>query len=122
MSFVHRGFRTKTPCPSKLGTQAGHPTWTQRAFRHDGCTPARIRSMARLPHGARGIDLGDLALEEGKDKLVLIKKSATEHYTLHAGTASGIMDVHRTWTDERGTIQHQTLFSITRDDLIAIIQ
>ena len=67
--------------------------------------------MARLPHGARGIELADFALEEGKDKLVLIKQAATEHCTLHAGTASDIMDLHRTWTlgpvlDQAPTLLH----------------
>ena len=45
--------------------------------------PARISIMSdkrvMLPHGARGIEVGDLVLEVGRDKIVMLAKAAGEH-------------------------------------------
>lgn len=50
-----------------------------------------------LPHGATGIEVGNFVIELRSDKVVVLAKDRGEHYTLHAGQKSGILDVHRTW-------------------------
>jgi hypothetical protein len=70
-----------------------------------------------LPHGARGIEVGDLVLAVGRDKVVMLAKAAGAHYTLQAGHNSGIIDLHRTWRDCNGSEHHETLFAMRRDDL-----
>lgn len=75
----------------------------------------------QLPHGASGIEFGDLAIEVRKDKVVALAKNRNEHYTLHAGEASGILDLHRTWREADGTEHHQTIFAIHRSDLPALL-
>ena len=75
-----------------------------------------------LPHGARGIEVGDLVLEVGRDKIVMLAKGAGEHYTLQAGHNSGIIDLHRTWRDANGAEHHETLFAMRRDDLVDLLQ
>ena len=75
-----------------------------------------------LPKGAKSIEAGEIILSLGRDKLVLTKKHDQDHYTLQAGTASGILDVHRTWTDVHGVRQHETVFAITRDNFGAILE
>ncbi len=66
----------------------------------------------QLPHGARGIEVEDLVLIFAESKVVFLSKARQEHYTLHAGPRSGVIDVHRTWTDEEGIERHQTIFAI----------
>jgi len=56
----------------------------------------------KLPHGAKGFDLDPFAVLFCADKIVALHKSTGEHYTLHVGTNSGVLDVHRTWTDKDG--------------------
>ena len=70
-----------------------------------------------LPHGARGIEVGDLVMDLGRDKVVVLAKNAGEHYTLQAGHNSGIIDLHRTWRDAAGREHHETLFAMRRDEL-----
>jgi len=41
-------------------------------------------------------------MELGRDKVVMLAKTAGEHYTLQAGHNSGIIDLHRTWRDTNG--------------------
>jgi hypothetical protein len=72
---------------------------------------------APLPYGAKGIEVGDFVLEQGRDKLVILAKSAGEHYTLQAGTRSGVIDLHRTWLDKDGVKHHETLFAIKHEEL-----
>jgi hypothetical protein len=55
-----------------------------------------------LPHGANGIELGDLAIEFRADKVILFVKFSGDRYTLHSGRESGVLDVHRTWRDKSG--------------------
>jgi hypothetical protein len=74
-----------------------------------------------LPHGARGIEIEDLVIEVGKDKIVMLQKSAGDHYTLQAGYQSGIIDLHRTWRDADGREHHETLFAMRRDDLVPLL-
>ena len=71
----------------------------------------------KLPHGARGIEFDDFAMQLCRDKALLLRKSAGEHYTVHAGIKSGVLDIHRTWIDENGKEQHKTVFAMRRDDI-----
>jgi hypothetical protein len=74
-----------------------------------------------LPYGARGIEDGPLVLEFRSDKVVFLLKPLGDHFTLHAGNNSGVLDIHRTWTDERGVVRHQTIFAIRRADVPALL-
>ena len=69
-----------------------------------------------LPHGARGFELEGLAIEFCGDKLLWIDRNRAEHYTMHMGSSSGVLDVHRTWTDADG-LHHQTVFAIKLSEL-----
>jgi hypothetical protein len=70
-----------------------------------------------LPHGASGIEIGDLVIQSGKDKLVVFAKGRGEHYTLQPGHASGVLDIHRTRESLSGNERHQTVFAMRRADL-----
>lgn len=48
-----------------------------------------------LPKGANGLDLGGLVLALARDKLIFTPKGAREHYTLHLGPNSRVIDVHK---------------------------
>ena len=85
-----------------------------------------------LPHGAKGIEGEGFAISLSGDKIVFISRSRSEswpaevaekekHYTLHAGPASGVLDLHETTLDADGQEQHRTLFALRRDDLPAIL-
>ena len=74
-----------------------------------------------LPYGARGIEAGPLVLEFRRDKVVFLIKSNNDHYTLHAGNNSGVLDLHRTWTDERGVVRHETVFAIHHVNVPALL-
>jgi hypothetical protein len=76
---------------------------------------------ALLPKGARGIEIADLVIGTGKDKIVILSKTAGDHYTVQAGHNSGIVDLHRTWRDANGGEHHQTLFAMRRDDLFTLL-
>jgi hypothetical protein len=52
---------------------------------------------------------------------VVLAKDRGEHYTLHAGHKSGILDVHRTWRDPAGIERHQTVFAMHHADLPAFL-
>jgi len=69
-----------------------------------------------LPHGAKGIESEDFAIEAGRDKIVFVPKSAGvgAHYTLQAGSNSGVIDLHETHPDRD---RRRTLFAMRRDDL-----
>lgn len=73
-----------------------------------------------LPNGAKGIEAGNIILTTGRDKLIVARKGAEEHYTLQSGTQSGIIDLHRTWTSD-GETKHETLFAIKHDRLPALL-
>ena len=45
-----------------------------------------------------------------------------KHYTLHAGPASGVIDLHETTIDSEGREQHRTLFALRKDDLPPLLQ
>lgn len=74
-----------------------------------------------LPYGACGIEAGPLAIQFGRDKLIFIIKSANDHFTLHEGKQSGVLDVHRTWTNENGVVSHETLFAIRHSDIPSLL-
>src|SRR5437764_10432300 len=76
-----------------------------------------------LPHGARGIEGEDFAIEFHDDKAVFVPKGMGpgKHYTFHAGPDSGVLDVHETTYDAEGQEQHRTLFAMLQDDLPAIL-
>jgi hypothetical protein len=74
-----------------------------------------------FPHGATGIEVGDFVLQVGTGKVVALAKGRDEHYTLHFGEASGVLDVHRTWKDEGGTIRHKTVFAMLHSDIPAVL-
>jgi len=59
-----------------------------------------------LPHGASGIEIGNFVIEFRADKIVAIAKDTAEHYTFHAGGASGALDIHRTWRAADGIERH----------------
>src|SRR5437764_121284 len=75
-----------------------------------------------LPHGAKGIESEDFAIEFRGDKIVVIQKSAGggRHFTLHAGRDSGIIDLHETEPAAEAQT-HRTLFAMQRDDLLAVL-
>jgi len=73
-----------------------------------------------LPHGARGIDLEGLSAVFCSEKVIAFKAGDGEHYTLHTGWKSGIIDVHRTWKGPEGTENHQTIFAMRRDAIPAV--
>jgi len=75
-----------------------------------------------LPHGASGIELGDFVIQFGRDKVVALVKTQGDHYTLHAGHLSGVIDIHRTWRDIDGTERHQTVFAMRHADLAAFLR
>ena len=75
-----------------------------------------------LPHGAKGIEVDDLVIEQGNDKIVVLLKSQGDHYTFQAGTRSGIMDLHRTWRDEQGNTRREMLFTMDRGHLTAFLE
>lgn len=70
-----------------------------------------------LPHGATGIEFGDFVIEFREDKVVALAKGTGEHYTLHLGPNSGVLDVHRTGTDAEGNQHHHTVFAMRHADI-----
>jgi hypothetical protein len=76
-----------------------------------------------LPHGAKGIEIENFAIEFRADKIVFVPKSggAGNHYTIHAGQKSGIIDLHETHPDAEGRQHHRTLFAMRRADLAGMI-
>ncbi len=76
---------------------------------------------ASLPHGANRLDLGEVTIVFLKDKIVIAPAGSPKHYTLHAGTNSGEIDIHETTVD--GSVKSwETLFTITRDNLALMMQ
>jgi hypothetical protein len=74
-----------------------------------------------FPHGATGIEVGDFVLQVAAGKIVALAKDRGEHYTLHFGEASGVLDLHRTWKDEGGIIRHKTVFAMLHADIPAVL-
>ncbi len=75
-----------------------------------------------LPHGAKGIDLGEFVVEFRSDKMVAIRKSSGDHFTLQFGENSGVIDLHRTWNDADGRKHRETIFAIHRNRIPAVLE
>jgi len=75
-----------------------------------------------LPHGARGLDLGEGVLVFAKNKIVVTAKGACEHFTMHFGTDLQILDFHKTRKAADGSDIYTTLFTITHTNLAAMLQ
>jgi hypothetical protein len=85
-----------------------------------------------LPHGAKGLESEEFAIEFRDDKVVFVAKRAPEgqadgpeterHYTFHAGPDSGVIDLHQTRTFSDGRKEHRTLFALRKDDLPPVLQ
>jgi hypothetical protein len=77
-----------------------------------------------LPHGARGIECENFALQFLSDKILFVPRSGAEgeHYTLHAGSNSGILDLHETQMSSGHSEQHRTLFAIRRANIPAALE
>ena len=71
----------------------------------------------KLPYGARGIDFHDFAMQLLRDKAMFVIKSTGEHYTVHSGFKSGVLDIHRKWEDENRKVQYQTVYAILRENI-----
>lgn len=74
-----------------------------------------------LPLGAKGIDLHEAVLMFARNKIVLARKGANEHYTIHFGPYSGELDIHRT-THTSGRAVHQRLYAIAHDRLASLLE
>jgi len=75
----------------------------------------------RLPHNAKGFAGDNFVVEFRRDKIVFVPKGGTDpgaHYTLHAGTRSGIIDLHET-NPAAGADQHKTLFAVRHEDIVS---
>jgi hypothetical protein len=72
-------------------------------------------------YGANGVEVGDLVVVQGKDKIVFLAKFSGDHYTLQFGTHSGIIDFHKTWRDDHGATRHETLFAIRHEQLLEFL-
>lgn len=75
-----------------------------------------------LLSGAKGIDLGEVALLFLGSKLVFSPKNVPYHFTLHLGTNSGTFDIHKTVRTEGGVEEHTTLFTISHENLRMMLQ
>jgi hypothetical protein len=76
-----------------------------------------------LPHGAKGIEGDEFAIEFRGDNVVFIARSVGtgEHYTFQAGLKSGVIDLHQTHPNAEANDSHRTLFAMRRGDLPAVL-
>ena len=79
-------------------------------------------SRGSLPHGAKGVDLGEAVFLFADGKLVITAKGSREHLTLHCGAHSGVLDIHKKSTAADGSTKYVTLFTIPHDNLPAMLQ
>jgi hypothetical protein len=75
------------------------------------------KSAGPLPGGAQGIEFGDFAISFQADKVIFFAKSSNEHYTVHMGRESKVLDIHRTVIDSNGLSRHETVYAIKQADL-----
>lgn len=87
-------------------------------MRHRGLGSGR----GSLPRGAKGFDLGEAVLLFADGKLVITAKGSPTHLTVHFGADSGVLDIHKKSTAADGATQYVTLFTIPRDNLVAMLQ
>jgi hypothetical protein len=78
------------------------------------------RQPSSLPYRARGIEVGELAIEFLEDKVIVIPKGRNEHYTLELGVSSGVIDIHCTSTNPASP-GRRTLFAIRLEDVLALL-
>lgn len=72
--------------------------------------------------GAKGIDIGNLVLMLGQDKLILSAAGKEGHFTLAFGSRSKVMDLHRTWIASDGEERHEPLLQIAHTALGSIFR
>jgi hypothetical protein len=72
------------------------------------------------PPDIREFDFGGVLLIIGVDKLVFQVKHAPDHLTMHMGTDSKKLDIHRTTPKE--TPRHRTLFRIDHAKIEELVQ
>ena len=90
-----------------------------------GLRPILLNDAHLLAHLDIGVvGGGQSAIEFRADKIVFVPKNGADakHYTLHAGPASGVIDLHETTIDSEGREQHRTLFALRKDDLPTLLQ
>jgi hypothetical protein len=75
-----------------------------------------------LPLGAKGIDFHEAVLMCARDKIVLSRRHAKEHFTVHFGPHSGELDIHKTTRAPDGSFAHQRLYSIPHDRLAQLLE
>jgi hypothetical protein len=109
--------------PPRAGRNAAPHTAQIAAFLT--LSPCENHDMLRatLPHRARGIEGDNFVLQFLADKILFVPRSATEgeHYTFHAGSDSGVLDLHETRMSSGRSQRHRTLFAMKRDDLPAAL-
>ncbi|NWJ40964.1 MAG: hypothetical protein HXX12_08325 [Geothrix sp.] len=76
---------------------------------------------ASLPHGVNRLDLEEAVLIICEDKLVLHPKDGDQHWTLHFGPISKILDIHRTRRAAGGAVEYETLFEISHERLGSLL-
>jgi hypothetical protein len=76
--------------------------------------------LRRLPHDANGIKLDDYTVKLRNDKVMVFPRSGDkgDHYTLHTGPHSAVLDVHETLPEKD---EHRTLFKIRHEDIGAVL-
>lgn len=73
--------------------------------------------------GARGFDLGFAVLVVARDKLVISVKGMPEHFTVHLGPKSGVVDIHRTMQSaDSPQPRYTTLYKIRHQDFESMMQ
>lgn len=82
---------------------------------------AAASERSRLPHGARGVKIGDLSIIVANDKVVL-SSPGQKHLTVHMGSSSGRLDIHESTTASDGSKTHETLFAITHTSMSVLLQ
>lgn len=78
------------------------------------------QDSSSLPEGIKKLDLGPAIITFLEDKAVIAPKGSEEHITLHYGTNSKILDIHRTRRTKGGHEKYTTLFTIPHDQLAPI--
>jgi hypothetical protein len=77
----------------------------------------RVKEAGPLPCGAQGIEFADFVITFQPDKIIIFAKSSDEHYTLHMGQESKVLDIHRTVIGSNGLPGHETVYAIKHEDL-----
>ena len=76
-------------------------------------------SPSDFPLGAKRVEFLEMWIAQGKGKLMIGDiTDLSEHVTLNLSTQSDIVDVHRTWMNEKKERQDLTLFAIKSSDLL----